>query len=148
MKKEELMINNKKIVLMEQPSQYILELEKRFSDNDLVGYCEEILKYPADTNPKLEELLNIPDIVKYGDLELSLKKENGEKDLYLAQEILTSVGQNKHNPAYVAEFFLKRLKKDVNDYKYHELVKMGEEVFKQVGELLYLVQIRETFRRM
>ena len=138
MKKEELMVNNKKIILMEQPSQYILELEKRFSDNDLVGYCEEILKYPADTNPKLEELLNIPDIVK----------ENGKKDLYLAQEILTSVGQNKHNPAYVAEFFLKRLKKDVNDYKYHELVKMGEEVFKQVGELLYLVQIRETFRRM
>ena len=148
MKKEELMVNNKKIILMEQPSQYILELEKRFSDNDLVGYCEEILKYPADTNQKLEELLNIPDIVKYGDLELSLKKENGEKDLYLAQEILTSVGQNKHNPAYVAEFFLNRLKKDVNDYKYHELVKMGEEVFKQVGELLYLVQIRETFRRM
>ena len=148
MKKEELMVNNKKIILMEQPSQYILELEKRFSDNDLVGQCEEILKYPADTNQKLEELLNIPDVVKYGDLELSLKKENGEKDLYLAQEILTSVGQNKHNSAYVAEFFLKRLKKDVNDYKYHELVKMGEEVFKQVGELLYLVQIRETFRRM
>ena len=148
MKKEELMINNKKIVLMEQPSQYILELEKKFSDNDLVGYCEEILKYPAGANPSLDELLNIPDSIKYGDLELSLKKEDGKKDLYLAQEILTSVGQNKHNAAYVAEFFLKKLKKDVNDYKYQELIKMGEEVFKQVGELLYLVQVRETFRRM
>ena len=30
MKKEELMVNNKKIILMEQPSQYILEIEKRF----------------------------------------------------------------------------------------------------------------------
>ena len=148
MKKEELMINNKKIVLMEQPSQYILDLERRFPDEDMVGYCKEILKYPAEVNPSIEEIINLPDSVKYGDLELSLKKENGEKDLYLAQEILTSVGQNKHNPAYVAEFFLKRLKKDVNDYKYHELVKMGEEVFKQVGELLYLVQIRETFRKM
>lgn len=148
MKKEELMINNKKIVLMEQPSQYILELEKRFSDKDLVGYCKEILKYPADVNPTLEELLDIPDSIKYGDLELSLKKENGEKDLYLAQEILTSVGQNKPNSAYVGEFFLKKLKKDVNDYKYQELIKMGDEVFKQVGELLYLVQIREIFRRM
>ena len=46
------------------------------------------------------------------------------------------------------EKILKKLKKDVNDYKYQELIKMGEEVFKQVGELLYLVQVRETFRRM
>ena len=45
MKKEELMINNKKIVLMEQPSQYILDLERRFPDEDMVGYCKEILKY-------------------------------------------------------------------------------------------------------
>ena len=71
MKKEELMINNKKIVLMEQPSQYILDLERRFPDEDMVGYCKEILKYPAEVNPSIEEIINLPDSVKYGDLELS-----------------------------------------------------------------------------
>ena len=148
MKKEELMINNKKIVLMEQPSQYILDLERRFPDEDMVGYCKEILKYPAEVNPSIEEIINLPDSVKYGDLELSLKKEDGKKDLYLAQEIIYSVRQNKPNAAYVGEFFLKKLKKDVNDYKYQELIKIGEEVFKLVGEMLYLGQIRETFRKM
>ena len=101
MKKEELMINNKKIVLMEQPSQYILDLERRFPDEDMVGYCKEILKYPAEVNPSIEEIINLPDSVKYGDLELSLKKEDGKKDLYLAQEIIYSVRQNKPNAAYV-----------------------------------------------
>ena len=106
------------------------------------------MKYPAGANPSLEELLNIPDLIKYGDLELSLKKEDGKKDLYLAQEIIYSVRKNKPNAAYVGEFFLKKLKKDVNNYKYQELIKIGEEVFKQVGEMLYLGQIRETFRKM
>ena len=53
MKKEELMVNNKKIILMDQHSQYILELEKRFSDNYLLLYCEEIFKYKSYTNKKI-----------------------------------------------------------------------------------------------
>ena len=64
MKKEELMINNKKIVLMEQPSQYILDLERRFPDEDMVGYCKEILKYPAEVNPSIEEIWRFRTIFK------------------------------------------------------------------------------------
>ena len=147
-KREELEVNGHKIILIEQPTQYILDLEKRFEDKELVGYCREILKYPAGENPELEEILKLKDSIKYKDLELSLKNKEGKKDLYLAQELFVSIGKNKTNPAYVAEVFLEKLGKNVNDYKYKELVEMGTEVFKQVFEVGYLVKIRDTFRSL
>ena len=94
----------------------------------------------------MTEFLNIQDTIKYKDLELSLKDKEGKKDLYLAQELFTALGKNKPNPAYVAEVFLQKLGKNVNDFKYKELVDMGAEVFKQVGEMIYLIKIRDTFR--
>lgn len=148
LRKEELVINGHKIVIMEQPAQYILELEKKFSDKELVGYCKEILKYPTGVNPQLEDVLKIPDEIKYKDLILSLKDKEGKKDLYKAEEIFVALGANKSNPAYVAEEFLNKLGEDINKFKYKELVEIGKEVFKQVGELIYLVQIREMFRNM
>jgi len=147
-KREELEINGHKITLVEQPTQYILDLEKRFEDKELVGYCKKILKYPAGENPDMTEFLNIPDIVKYKDLELSLIDKEGKKDLYLAQELFVALGKNKTNTAYVAEVFLQKLGKNVNDFKYKELVDMGAEVFKQVGEMIYLIKIRDTFRSL
>ncbi|KYM54193.1 hypothetical protein A2U06_00065 [Fusobacterium necrophorum subsp. funduliforme] len=147
-KRETLEVNGHKITLVEQPTQYILDLEKRFEDKELVGYCKEILKYPAGENSDMTEFLNIPDVVKYQDLELSLKDKEGKKDLYLAQELFTALGKNKPNTAYVAEVFLQKLGKNVNDFKYKELVDMGAEVFKQVGEMIYLIKIRDTFRSL
>ncbi|CAL7894373.1 hypothetical protein [Fusobacterium necrophorum] len=147
-KRETLEVNGHKITLVEQPTQYILDLEKKFEDRELVGYCKEILKYPAGENPDMTEFLNIPDVVKYKDLELSLKNKEGKKDLYLAQELFVALGKNKTNTAYVAEVFLQKLGKNVNDYKYKELVDMGTEVFKQVGEMIYLIKIRDTFRSL
>ncbi|EFS20823.1 hypothetical protein FSBG_00320 [Fusobacterium gonidiaformans 3-1-5R] len=147
-KRETLEVNGHKITLVEQPTQYILDLEKRFEDKELVGYCKEILKYPAGENPDMTEFLNIPDTIKYKDLELSLKNKDGEKDLYLAQELFVALGKNKTNTAYVAEVFLQKLGKNVNDFKYKELVDMGAEVFKQVGEMIYLIKIRDTFRSL
>ena len=147
-KRETLEVNGHKITLVEQPTQYILDLEKRFEDKELVGYCKEILKYPAGENSDMTEFLNIPDVVKYQDLELSLKDKEGKKDLYLAQELFTALGKNKPNTAYGAEVFLQKLGKNVNDFKYKELVDMGAEVFKQVGEMIYLIKIRDTFRSL
>lgn len=146
--REELEINGHKITLVEQPTQYILDLEKRFEDKELVGYCKEILKYPAGENSDMTEFLNIPDIIKYKDLELSLINKEGKKDLYLAQDLFVALGKNKTNTAYVAEVFLQKLGKNVNDFKYKELVDMGAEVFKQVGEMIYLIKIRDTFRSL
>ena len=137
--REELEINGHKITLVEQPTQYILDLEKKFDDRELVGYCKEILKYPAGENPDMTEFLNIPD---------TIKNKDGEKDLYLAQELFVALGKNKTNTAYVAEVFLQKLGKNVNDFKYKELVDMGAEVFKQVGEMIYLIKIRDTFRSL
>lgn len=147
-KKEELVVNGHKLVIMEQPAQHILNLEREFTDGELVGYCKEILKYPAGVNPELEEILNIPDEIKYKELVLSLKDKDGKKDLYKAEELFVSLRENKANSAYVAEKFLSKLGQDVNKYKYKELVEMGKEIFKQVGELIYLIQIRETFRSL
>ena len=147
-KRETLEINGHKITLVEQPTQYILDLEKKFDDKELVGYCKEILKYPAKENPDMTEFLNIPDIVKYKDLELSLIGKEGKKDLYLVQELFVALGKNKTNTAYVAEVFLQKLGKNVNDYKYKELIDMGAEIFKQVGEMIYLIKIRDTFRSL
>lgn len=146
--RETLEVNGHKITLVEQPTQYILDLEKKFEDRELVGYCKEILKYPAGENPDMTEFLNIPDIVKYKDLELFLKDKEGKKDLYLAQELFVALGKNKANTAYVAEVFLQKLGKNVNDYKYKELIDMGAEIFKQVGEMIYLIKIRDTFRSL
>ena len=90
-KRETLEVNGHQITLVEQPTQYILDLEKKFDDKELVGYCKEILKYPSGENPDMIEFLNIPDTIKYKDLELSLKDKEGKKDLYLAQELFLSL---------------------------------------------------------
>lgn len=143
--KHELILNEQKIIIMEQPTQYILELEKKYSDTELLEYCKEILKYPAGENPSIEEILNIPGEIKYKNLVLNMRK-NGEKDLKTAQELFLSFKQNKLNPAYVAELFLEKLNKSINDFSYKELVEIGTEVFKQVGEMAKLIVIIDTFR--
>lgn len=147
METHELILNNQKIIIMEQPTKYILELEKKYTDQDLIGYAEEILKYPADVNPTIEEIVNIPDVIKYKELKLNLVDEKtGKKNLLIAQNLFLSFKENKLNPAYVGEKYLEYLNKSVDDYKYKEVSDIGTEVLKQVGGMLKLVAIIEMFR--
>lgn len=146
MEKHELILNGQKIIIMEQPAQFILDLERKYSDRDLLGYAREILKYPAGENLSIEEIVNVPSEIKYKDLSLNMLKADGKKDLEIAQELFLAFKENKINPAYVAELYLQKLNKSVNDYKYRELLDMGREIFKQVGEVAKLVAIIETFR--
>lgn len=147
MKKHELILNGQKIIIMEQPAQFILDLERKYSDRDLLGYAREILKYPAGENLSIEEIVNVPNEIKYKDLSLNMVRLDGKKDLETAQELFLAFKGNKLNPAYVAELYLIKLNKSVNDYKYTELLDIGTEVFKQVGEIAKLVAIIETFRK-
>lgn len=150
MRKEVVEINGKQITIMEQPASFTLDLERKFGNkNDLVEYCQEILKYPAETNLPLEDILNIPEVVTYEGIELSLMRE-GKKDLRMALNLFTSIyGENgESNAAYVAEAFLKAVKKDINGFKYSKLRDMGAEVFKQVGDIGHLLTIRNIFRSL
>lgn len=150
MRKEVVEINGKQVTIMEQPASFTLDLERKFGNkNDLVEYCQEILKYPAETNLPLEDILNIPEVVVCEGMELSLMRD-GKKDLRRAFKLFTSIyGENgESNAAYVAEAFIKAVKKDINSFKYSKLRDMGAEVFKQVGDIGHLLTIRNIFRSL
>lgn len=148
MKREELKINNKVIVVMEQPAAFVLGLERTFSDDEVVGYCKEILKYPSGVNPEIDEIISIPSKLKYAELEADVTTKEGKLNLYLIERLFFSMRERKSNPAYLGESFIKLCDKKVNDFKYRELVEIGTEIFKQISEFAYLVEIRETFRNM
>lgn len=150
MRKEIVEINGKQVTIMEQPASFTLDLERKFGNkNDLVEYCQEILKYPAETNLPLEDILNIPEVVACEGMELSLMKD-GKKDLRTALKLFMSIsGENgENNAAYVAETFIKAVKKDINTFKYSKLTEIGVEIFKQVGDIGHLLTIRNIFRSL
>lgn len=146
MERKELQIKDKMVVLLEQPTKFVLELERRFGDKEVVGYCKEILKYPANINPKIDELIEIPNIIKVGELEYKTTDEEGKVRFDIIEKIFFSLQEKKANSAYVGEFFIKLCGKKIDCFKYKELVEIGTEVFKQIGEFAYLLQIRESFR--
>ena len=150
MRKEVVEINGKQITIMEQPASFTLDLERKFGNkNDLVEYCQEILKYPAKTNLPLEDILDIPEVVACEGMELSLMRD-GKKDLRTALKLFMSIsGENgENNAAYVAETFIKAVKKDINTFKYSKLTEIGVEIFKQVGDIGHLLTIRNIFRSL
>lgn len=140
-------INGKTIKIMEQPAKYVLNLERKFSDKEVIGYVKEILKYPAEQNPKIEDIISIPKEIKVGNVTLSLEK-NGEIDLHLVERLFFSINENKPNPAYLGEKVLTLANLDVANYKYKDLVEIGTEAFTQIGEFAHLITIREFFRNI
>lgn len=146
MEKKEIEINGHKIIIMEQPASFILGLEKKYGDFNLVGYAKEILKYPSGVNPKLEEIINIPTEIKFKELSYTMPtdKTNAMYDM----AYLFKAGANKTDVCFamVGEAYVQKLNKHVDDYKYKELEEMGIEVFKQVMQYVLIQQIIATFR--
>lgn len=147
MKREELKINDKVIVIMEQPAGFVLGLERQFTDTEVVGYCKKVLAYPAGINPELDEIISIPHKLVYGDLQLDVAKE-GKVNLYLVEKLFFAMKERKSNAAYLGEYFVKLCEKKIDEFKYRELVEIGTEIFKQISEFAYLIEIREFFRNM
>lgn len=139
MEKKEILINDKKVTIMEQPTVTVLQWEKKYK-NDNIGYARQILKYPSEVNPSLEDILQLPNELKYQDLtcEISLAE---------IENLFLDTIENK-TTIFIAEKFLKKCKKEINDYKYNDLLAIGEELFNQIVNYGFIGLILNTFRNI
>lgn len=142
MEKKVININGYDVTVMEQPSSYVLKLEKEIGRTRIVDYTKEILKYPSGVNESLENIIGIPESIKYQDLELKLDSKDG---LYTMEKLFIS---GLENVVFTGETFLKLLNKNIDDYKYQEIEKMGLEVWEQVKNIAFCGFVVDTFRRM
>ncbi|MDY4011390.1 MAG: hypothetical protein SOY60_06960 [Fusobacterium gastrosuis] len=146
MERKEIEINKHKVVIMEQPASFVISLDKKYGTLDLIGYVKEVLKYPSGVNKDITELFDIPSEIKYKELSFKLS-ENKENALYEMLGIFNSINHNGElNGVLVAETFLNKINKNIDEFKYKELEEIGFEVFNQVKEMAYLRIIVNTFR--
>lgn len=141
MEKKVIKVNNYDVTVMEQPASYVLNLEKRIGRTHIVDYTKEILKYPSGVNPKLEDIIGVPESIKYNDLELKLD-ENG---IYTMEQLFIS---GIDNVVFTGEKFLKLLNKNIDNYKYKEIEEIGLSVWEQVKNIAFCGFIMSTFRGM
>lgn len=141
MEKKVIKVNNYDVTIMEQPASYVLNLEKRIGRTRIVDYTKEILKYPSGVNESLENIIGIPESIKYKDLELKLD----EKGLYIMEKLFIA---GLENVVFTGETFLKMLNKNIDDFKYQEIENIGLEVWEQVKNIAFCGFVVDTFRRM
>lgn len=139
MEKKTIKIKDKELIIMEQPASTVLAWERMHKDS-LVGYAKQILTYPNGINPKIEDILDIPDIIKTGELELNIK----DNKLDIAETLIRQLDNS--TLVYMGEKFIKLCRKNIDDYKYKQIEKIGEEVFYQIQDIAYLGEIVNTFR--
>ena len=142
MEKKVIRVNNYDVTVMEQPASYVLNLEKEIGRTRIVDYTKEILKYPSGVNATLEEIIGIPESIKYQDLELKLDSKDG---LYTMEKLFIA---GLENVVFTGETFLKLLNKNIDDFKYQEIEKIGLEVWEQVKNIAFCGLVVDTFRKM
>lgn len=142
MEKKVIRVNNYDVTVMEQPASYVLKLEKEIGRTRIVDYTKEILKYPSGVNATLEEIIGIPESIKYQDLELKLDSKDG---LYTMEKLFIA---GLENVVFTGETFLKLLNKNIDDFKYQEIEKIGLEVWEQVKNIAFCGLVVDTFRKM
>ncbi len=134
-------VNNFDVTIMEQPSSYMLDLERKISRKQIVDYTKEILKYPSGVNKTLEELIGVPEKIVYKDLELKLNEKDG---LYTMESLFIA---GIENFVFTGEKFLKVLNKNIDDFKYKEIQEIGEKVWEQVKGISLCGYIIDTFHK-
>jgi hypothetical protein len=142
MEKKVINVNGYDVTVMEQPASYVLKLEREIGRTRIVDYTKEILKYPSGVNATLEEIIGIPESIKYQDLELKLDNKNG---LYTMEKLFIA---GLENIVFTGETFLKLLNKNIDNYKYQEIEKIGLEVWEQVKNIAFCGFVVDTFRKM
>ena len=142
MEKKVINVNGYDVTVMEQPASYVLKLEREIGRTRIVDYTKEILKYPSGVNATLEEIIGIPESIKYQDLELKLDSKDG---LYTMEKLFIA---GLENIVFTGETFLKLLNKNIDDYKYQEIEKIGIEVWEQVKNIAFCGFVVDTFRKM
>lgn len=141
MEKKVIRVNNYDVTVMEQPASYVLKLEKEIGRTRIVDYTKEILKYPSGVNESLENIIGVPESIKYQDLELKLD----DRGLYTMEKLFIA---GLENVVFTGETFLKLLNKNIDDYKYQEIEKIGLEVWEQAKNIAFCGLVVDTFRRM
>lgn len=142
MEKKVINVNGYDVTVMEQPSSYVLKLEKEIGRTRIVDYTKEILKYPSGVNESLENIIGVPESIKYQDLELKLDSKDG---LYTMEKLFIA---GLENIVFTGETFLKLLNKNIDDFKYQEIEKIGLEVWEQLKNIAFCGLVVDTFRRM
>lgn len=142
MEKKVINVNGYDVTIMEQPASYVLKLEKEIGRTRIVDYTKEILKYPSGVNESLENIIGVPESIKYQDLELKLDSKDG---LYTMEKLFIS---GLENVVFTGETFLKMLRKNIDNYKYQEIENIGLEVWEQVKNIAFCGFVVDTFRRM
>jgi hypothetical protein len=153
MSKEILEFNGKQITLMKQPASFVANLEKKYIDRsgkmNIVGYVDELLKYPAGVNPSLDEIIILPEQLGNEEFKMSSRTGEGKSNLYLAWDLFQALYTTGRPDTYfVGEFFIKKLGKQVDLYPFGDIEQLGEELIKQVAHIAVLTQIRESFRKL
>ena len=133
MEKKIIKVNNYDVTVMEQPASYVLNLEKRIGRTHIVDYTKEILKYPSGVNPKLEDIIGVPESIKHNDLELKLD-DNG---IYTMEQLFLA---GIDSVVFTGERFLKLLNKEIEE--------IGLSVWEQVKNIAFCGFIMNTFRGM
>ena len=100
------------------------------------------MKYPSGVNESLENIIGVPESIKYQDLELKLDSKDG---LYTMEKLFIA---GIENIVFTGETFLKLLNKNIDDYKYQEIEKIGLEVWDQVKNIAFCGFVVDTFRKM
>ena len=142
MEKKVINVNGYDVTVMEQPASYVLKLEREIGRTRIVDYTKEILKYPSGVNESLENIIGVPESIKYQDLELKLDSKDG---LYAMEKLFIA---GLENIVFTGETFLKLLNKNIDDYKYQEIEKIGLEVWEQVKNIAFCGFVVDTFRKM
>ena len=142
MEKKVINVNGYDVTVMEQPASYVLKLEREIGRTRIVDYTKEILKYPSGVNESLENIIGVPESIKYQDLELKLDSKDG---LYTMEKLFIA---GIENIVFTGETFLKLLNKNIDDYKYQEIEKIGLEVWEQVKNIAFCGFVVDTFRKM
>lgn len=142
MEKKVIRVNNYDVTVMGQPASYVLRLEKEIGRTRIVDYTKEILKYPSGVNESLENIIGVPESIKYKDLELKFDSKDG---LYTMEKLFIA---GLENVVFTGETFLKLLNKNIDDFKYQEIEKIGLEVWEQVKNIAFCGLVVDAFRRM
>lgn len=144
MEKKEIEINGKIITVMEQPSSVVLQMERKFKGGKrFVEHAREILKYPSGKNEPLETLINIPEKITSHGMEIVISSK--EEGLKIMEELFLS---GIEGFSFLGEYFIKKTGNDVDDFKFKEIEKIGNELVEQVGEIAVCMLVINTFRNM
>ena len=142
MKRQEIEVNGKKVVILQQPTKTIIDWERKHG-KDMIGYIKDILRYPSGVNPSLEDLVDSRTSITVDGIEL--KYENTEDFLRNVIDIFKEAWTNM---LFCGDVFLRKAGKNVNDYTRREVEEIGKKGSDEIRFVFQLVLVVHTFQNL